>query len=222
MALGRLSWRMVLIAIWLVGAGCSSATGHHSHAATMRPKQRTTAARATEHPPSRSTVTERAAMRRTSTHDLRRAAAVPLTGERGVIFTVHNQTTAGCVLSGYAHIQLLSAAGRRLPFHYTRGGGPYVTSAAPRPVSLSPAGQAYLLVAKDQCDLGYRTAAGAARWTATRVVIRLPGQPTSHTVPAAFPAGAYPIAFCPRPGDWHADRVAVSPIEATVASLVGR
>lgn len=151
-----------------------------------------------------------------------RAAAFPMTGERGMIFTVHNRTGTACVLAGYPHVQLLTTAGVRLPFRYARGGGPYVTRAAPRPVVLPPGGEAYLLVAKYRCDLGYRTATSAARWTATRAVILLPGQRVTRTVEAAFPANAYGIALCPRAGDAHGNLVAISPVERTVAELVGR
>lgn len=145
-----------------------------------------------------------------------------MTGERGVIFTVRNATGTACELVGYPQVELLTATGARLPLSYANGGGPYVTKAAPRPVALPSGGDAYVLVAKYRCDLGYRTASGAAQWTATRAVIRLPDQQGAQTVEAAFPHGAYGITFCPQSGDAHGNLVTISPIEPTVGDLVGR
>ena len=63
--------------------------------------------------------------------------------------------------------------------HYSRGGGTYVTRAAPRLVTLRPGGAAWFLVTKYRCDLGTIRAA-------TSMTVTLPGARTGHKMPAPY------------------------------------
>ena len=134
----------------------------------------------------------------------------PMTGEHRVMYTLTNRGRVSCTLAGYPDIALFTASGARLPFHYTRGHGEYVTSAPPTTAVLAPGVSAYVLVAKYRCDLGSQLNAAAIRLT-------LPGpQPVVLTGRvAADGAGVSELSYC-RGGPADPGQViAVSPIEPT-------
>jgi hypothetical protein len=100
----------------------------------------------------------------------------PMTGEHGSFYKLVNHGRRACTLEGYPRITLYTH-GVALPFGYSRGGGTYVTRAAPGLVTLRPGGTAWFLVAKYRCDLGTIS-------TATSMTVTLPGGRTGYRMPA--------------------------------------
>src|SRR4051812_27699810 len=74
------------------------------------------------------------------------------TGERELTFALHNNGRRICSLKGIPVVQL-SGPGR-MPYVYETIAGPYLSTAAPRNVTLASHGVAYFQVVKYRCDLG--------------------------------------------------------------------
>jgi hypothetical protein len=133
----------------------------------------------------------------------------PATGEHGVYYALRNRGPVSCALAGYPDVALYTASGARLPFRYTRGRGPYVTSVPPVTIVLAPRASAYVLVAKYRCDLGIRADAATIR-------ITLPAPRRAVLSGAAFPspgAGVMVLSYCRGGSADPGQVVAVSPIE---------
>lgn len=79
---------------------------------------------------------------------------VPMTGEHSEVYYLVNQGTSACSVRGYPTVELYDAAGRKLPFRYAHGGGPYITKKKPKTVSLRPDTAGYVVIAKYRCDRG--------------------------------------------------------------------
>jgi hypothetical protein len=122
--------------------------------------------------------------------ELRLAQVVlpPVTGEHRSFHKLVSHGRRACTLDGYPQIRLY-AHGVALSLRYSRGGGTYVTRAAPELVTLRPGGAAWFLVAKYRCDLG--TIA-----TATSVTVTLSGAATGYRMPAPYGSTGRPV----RPG----------------------
>ena len=143
-------------------------------------------------------------------------AVIPQTGEHAAIVEIQNISKQRCALSGYPRVTL-SSEGRALAFAYQDGGGPYMSTATPPMVMLRAGGQGYLLIAKYRCD--GRT--GASVQAISVVIPDVPG-----TLTVAIPndqRGVEGLSYCRRyPGDLQidpGDRIAISPIEPTLASI---
>lgn len=99
--------------------------------------------------------------------DLRLAPGPPIsamTGENALSYALQNTTSKACLLFGVPHVELVSAQGVQLPFHYTRKATQYLPVQHPRRVVLSPGGApASLLVVKYRCDQGMATAVAGIR-----------------------------------------------------------
>jgi hypothetical protein len=136
----------------------------------------------------------------------------PASGEHGDIYELQNTGGTLCTLSGYPTVTLTSGA-NALRFHYVRGGGSYVTRKPPAVVSLPPGAIGYFLVAKYRCDV-------QSSATATAVLVRLPGQRTTHVLPTqttAMEHGAAVLTYCTGNGDPDpGDTVVLSPIVDSV------
>lgn len=87
----------------------------------------------------------------------------PETGEHAVSVTLTNEGRTACELFGYPEVSLLDANGSALPFRYTRGHSPYMTSNPPRRVVIGPGVTAWVLVAKYRCDVGGAASASVLR-----------------------------------------------------------
>jgi hypothetical protein len=136
----------------------------------------------------------------------------PMTGEHGVLIELVNRGRLACTLTGYPEVTLY-AGGRPLPFRYTRGGGPYVTRAAPVIVTLRPGGTAWALIAKYRCDLGIIRDATTLRLT-------VPGAAFTRPLPETG-GRVSDLSYCRGgPGD-PGQVVAVSPIESSPRSTAG-
>jgi hypothetical protein len=137
----------------------------------------------------------------------------PMTGEHLALFQLTNRSRRSCVLDGYPRVSIRDD-GKRLPFRYRNGGGPYVTKWAPQRVTLGPERHAYFLVAQYRCD-------GAILYTATSIRVLLPGATRAVIVDLAG-QGVAGLNYCKRyPGDQPIDpgnRVTVSPVEAPGSS----
>ena len=141
----------------------------------------------------------------------------PVTGEHGDIYLVRNHGMITCTLGGYPEIGL-TAGTATLDFRYADGAGQYVTHRPPGTVTLLAGADAYFLIAKYRCDVHVAA-------TATRVLIRLPGQETTFRLPVqsttASGHGAAILDYCigngePDPGDI----VAISPIASSLYRAV--
>lgn len=141
----------------------------------------------------------------------------PATGEQGDIYLVRNLGTVTCTLGGYPEIGL-TAGSAVLGFRYADGAGQYVTHRPPGTVALPAGADAYFLIAKYRCDVHVAA-------TATGLLVRLPGQRTTHRLPvqstSASGRGAAILDYCagngePDPGD----TVAISPIASSLQRAV--
>lgn len=106
----------------------------------------------------------------------------PMTGEHAVLYELMNVSPRACVLDGYPRVTA-SHLGKRLPFVYRDGGGQYVTTRAPRRVTLRPGRHAYFLVARYRCDVGILSTATSVRVllpATTRGAMTLPGRDASE------------------------------------------
>lgn len=130
-----------------------------------------------------------------------------MTGEHGSFYKLANHGRRACTLEGYPRIRLY-AHGVALPFRYSRGGGTYVTRAAPRLVTVPPGGAAWFLVAKYRCDLG--TIA-----TATSMTVTLPGARIRYRMPASYSSS---IDYCRGGPSDPGQLVTVSPVVASPVS----
>lgn len=134
----------------------------------------------------------------------------PMTGEHADLFELTTRSTTPCILDGYPRVSL-SHHGTHLAFVYLNGGGMYVTTRKPQPVTLRRGRPAYFLVAKYRCD-------GGVLSTATTIRVQLPGMLATVTLRLSGP-GVGGLEYCKRyPGDQPVDpgnRVAVSPVEAS-------
>ena len=138
---------------------------------------------------------------------------VPFTGEHAVL-VVLSAVSAGCVIEGYPQVTL-SDRTHVLRFRVKDGGGPYVTPARPKPVSLRRGHNGYVLVAKYRCD-------GPAGAAATRVTLSLPGR--GGEVSVSLPdEGVGGLDYCPPysggPTVDPGDTVVVSPVAARGTKL---
>jgi hypothetical protein len=134
---------------------------------------------------------------------------VPYTGEHALEVTITNRGRSSCVLDGYPAVTIL-AGKRALPFSYDDGGGPYVSTAAPKLVALHPGDRATFVVAKYRCDVGDLA-------TATSFDIWLPGVAGEKALPISGD-GVGTLTLCRKAeADGPADpgnTVVVSPIES--------
>jgi hypothetical protein len=133
---------------------------------------------------------------------------VPYTGEQAVQITITNKSRTSCLLDGYPAVTML-AHSRVLPFRYAEGGGPYVSNAAPKLVTLHPGDRAAFVVAKYRCDVGELA-------TATAADIWLPGVAGEKTL-SMSENGVGMLSLCRKaeasgPAD-PGNTVVVSPIE---------
>jgi hypothetical protein len=135
-----------------------------------------------------------------------------MTGEHADLFELTYRSARSCVLDGYPRVGL-DDHGKRLAFVYLDGGGPYVTTRAPRRVALGPGRRAYFLAAQYRCD-------GGILYAATSIRVRLPATTGESTLDLSG-TGAE-LSYCKQqPGDQRVDpgnRVVVSPIESSLAA----
>jgi hypothetical protein len=134
-----------------------------------------------------------------------------MTGEHGDFYALVNRGPSACTLAGYPDVTLYDANGAPLPFHYSRGHGPYVTAASPVTVTLRVGASAWVLVAKYRCDIGIAE-------VATTIRIALPGaQHTALTGRASSDsAGVSALSYCRGGVNDPGQTVAISPIESAL------
>jgi hypothetical protein len=130
------------------------------------------------------------------------------TGEHGDVYILTSRGKTVCQLRGYPGISLYDNKHRVLPFSYVRGGGLWVTDAAPKMVVLHPGGHAFFFVAKYRCDVGIAVVA---------VTIRVyPPNGTRQLIgPASSDAGVSDLAYCTGGTKDPGNLVYISPVVAT-------
>ena len=123
-----------------------------------------------------------------------------------------NRGHGPCVLNGYPQVNLVTSAGAVLSLPPNAHSG-FVTTAAPRPVTLGIGATGYILVAEFACVLGDLHAI-------SRVRLALPGTgaDTAFTIPIVRSVGA--LAFCKGGPAAPGNSLAVSPVEATLGATL--
>lgn len=132
-----------------------------------------------------------------------------ITGEHHQSFTLINRATTPCTLRGFPAVTLYNSRGTELPFHYMRGQGMYITSAAPSTVTIKPRSKAYFLVAKYRCDTGTVD-------NATTIRIRLPTSPPIE-LKRRLPRDSS-LHYCKDGASYPGRTVEISPIGPTALS----
>jgi hypothetical protein len=142
-------------------------------------------------------------------------ALSPMTGEHGDFYALINRGALACTLAGYLDIRLYDANGAPLPFHYSHGRSPYVTTSDPVAVTLRPGASAWVLVAKYRCDVGIDR-------DATTVRITVPGAQRAVLTGRASSgdAGVSALSYCRGGTTDPGQTVAVSPVEPTLQTAV--
>jgi hypothetical protein len=115
----------------------------------------------------------------TSLHMSMGPPVVPYTGEQAIAVNLTNVGRQSCLLIGYPAV-VVRAGGRALPFTYDDGGGPYLTTALPKLLTLRPRDHAEFVVAKYRCDAGELRAA-------TSMQVWIPGVGGSWEISLARP-----------------------------------
>jgi hypothetical protein len=186
---------VAVIGAGLMLAGCGAASSHRAGTAPARGPRTASTSPATTQPASH--VQPAGCM----PAELRLVPVFlsPMTGEHGSFHKLVDHGRRACTLEGYPRIRLY-AHGVALPFRYSRGGGTYVTRAAPRLVTLRPGGAAWFLVAKYRCDLGTIAAA-------TSMTVTLPGAGTGSRMPGPYSSSMdYCRAARPTRASWSPSR----------------
>lgn len=129
-------------------------------------------------------------------------------GESAILLTLTNRGQKRCEVHGYPKVDLLTKAGRALPFAYTREHNQFMTTRPPQFVYLLPGERAYVQLVTYSCDVGRGVAA-------TEIRLRPPG--TTRWLSVSRRSGAY-TGYCSQfaPGQ----SMAVSPVEATARETV--
>jgi hypothetical protein len=188
------SWVVPFAALVIIGVGANAgmASGLHSTGASSRS----------------STNATRLACQANALSVAMGSQVVPFTGEHAIVIVIANNGHKTCLLIGYPAVAIF-AGKRRLPFSYDDGGGAYLSTVAPRLLTLQPGDHAAFVVAKYRCDVGELV-------VGTSIEIWLPGVPGSKRL-ALSGNGVGMFAVCrkfkangpPDPGN----TVAVSPLE---------
>ena len=132
----------------------------------------------------------------------------PGTGEHGDVYILTNHGKTVCQLRGYPGISLYDSKHRILPFRYVRGGGQWVTDAAPQVVVLHAGGRAYFFVAKYRCDVGIAMEAAT-------VQVYMPNSTGQLIGRASGDAGVSDLAYCTGGSKDPGNLVYISPVVAT-------
>ena len=108
----------------------------------------------------------------------------------------------------YPGISLYDSKHRIMPFRYVRGGGQWVTHAAPKMVTLHPGSHAFFFIAKYRCDL---------RIAMVAVTVRVypPNGLRQFIGPASGDAGVSDLAYCKGGTNDPGNLVIISPVVAT-------
>ena len=132
----------------------------------------------------------------------------PATGEHGDVYILTNHSKTVCQLRGYPGISLYDSKHRIMPFRYVRGGGQWVTHAAPKMVTLHPGSHAFFFIAKYRCDL---------RIAMVAVTVRVypPNGLRQFIGPASGDAGVSDLAYCKGGTNDPGNLVIISPVVAT-------
>jgi hypothetical protein len=133
---------------------------------------------------------------------------VPMTGEHSDLYTLTNRSSTKCRIAGYPTLTFYDANGKKLPFRFVYGRGPYVTSAPPQTVPLAPGSSAYFLAAKYRCDTGILQNAASIRVSLPRpYALRLAGRASSLHL------GAATLSYCLGGAANPGNTIYVSPVE---------
>ncbi len=141
--------------------------------------------------------------------------ASPQTGEEFDVLAVRNVGQVTCEVRGYLSVKLNLHGTTTQPSVPDRG-GMYVTSAAPKWVTVRPRQEAYVIVATYRCDQG-------ATFVADSLAVSLPGSSKVTTL-AITGSGVGSLPYCPnQPGHEPSSSSALqmSPISASVAAAAG-